>query len=56
MPCESFGVQNDPAILADIEMKVDTLVDSKSRHQPVLMVHMRAQRAYTIRGKDVILH
>jgi hypothetical protein len=36
-------------ISSDIEPEVDTLIDGKARHQSMLVIHMGAQRAHTVR-------
>ena len=43
------------AVLTDIELEVDTLIDGKARHQSMLVVHMCTQRAHTVWGENMIL-
>ena len=56
MPVKSLAIQHDLAVLPDIEPKVHALINGKPRHQPVLVIHMRAQRADAVGGEDVKLH
>ena len=56
MASKSLAIQNDLAVLPDIEPKVHALINSKPRHQPMLVIHMRAQRADAVGGEDVVLH
>ncbi len=52
---EAQGAKIHLRVLADIEPKVNTLIDGKARYEAVLVVNVRANGAYTIRGKYVIL-
>ena len=56
MAGESLAIQDDLAILPDIEPQIHPLINSKPRHQPMLVIHMRAQRAYAVGAEYVILH
>ena len=56
MTSESLTIQDDLAILPDIEPQIHPLINSKPRHQPMLVIHMRAQRAYAVGGEDVVGH
>lgn len=56
MPGESLAIQDNLAVLPDLEPQIQPLINSKPRHQPVLVIHMRAQRAYAVGGEDVKLH
>jgi hypothetical protein len=42
-------------VTVDIKPKVNALVDGKARHQPVLVVDMRAQWAYPIGRENMVL-
>ena len=53
---ESLAIQDDLAVLPDIEPQVHTLINGEPRHQPVLVVHMRAQRADAVGGENMVLH
>ena len=54
--CESLAIQDNLAVLPDIEPQIHPLINSKPRHQPMLVIHMRAQRAYAVGGEDVVGH
>ena len=56
MPVKSLAIQHDLAVLPHVKPKVHALINSKPRHQPVLVIHMRAQRADAVGGEDVVLH
>ena len=56
MPVKSLAIQHDLAVLPHIEPKVHALINGKPRHQPVLVIHMRAQRADAVGGEDVVGH
>lgn len=53
---ESLAIQDDLAVLSHIEPKVYALINGEPRHQPMLVIHMRAQRADAVGGEDVVLH
>ena len=56
MARESLAIQDNLAILPDLEPQIHALINSKPRHQPMLVIHMRAQRAYAVGGEDVVGH
>ena len=56
MARESLTIQDNLAVLPDLEPQIHPLINSKPRHQPMLVIHMRAQRADAIGGEDVVGH
>ena len=56
MTAEGLAVEDDRAVLPDVELEVHALVDGEPRHDASLVVNMRAQRAHAVRTENVVLH
>ena len=52
---EAQGAKIHLRIFADIEPKVNTLIDGKACYKTVLVVNVSPNRTYAIRREDVIL-
>lgn len=46
----------DVTTVGNVEPQVDTLINGKTRHQAMLVIDMRTQRAHTVGRKNMILH